>query len=421
MVKMEITALGAARQVGRSAFLLKGKRTNVLLDFGVLMAREPVFPIHVQPKDVDAILLSHAHLDHSGATPSFYLSEGVNLYTTPASAEFAKLLIEDFIKISGFYLPFEYIDLMTMFKKTHYVDLYEVFQIGEFTVQFLDAGHIPGSASMVIEADGKRLLYTGDMNGADTMLLNGADTNFGELDAVITESTYALSDHTPRQQVESEFVEYARAVVEGGGTLLVPAFSVGRAQEIACVLRNANFPYPVAMDGMALKANEILMRHQDYLKDPKFFRRTLENVEMMKSWEERKEMVKTPSVIIAPAGMLVGGLSVFYSEKIALDNRNGVAIVAFQIPGTPGRTLLEKGLTLVRGRPKKVKAQVKRFDFSSHSGRKELFDMLKAVKGNPKVMTVHGEEEHCTKFAKEVKQEFGFDAMAPAAGDVMKI
>lgn len=418
---MEVTALGAARQVGRSAFLLKGKSTNVLLDFGVLMAREPVFPVHVKPKDIDAILLSHAHLDHSGAAPSFYLSEGVDLYATPPSAEFAKLLIEDFIKISGFFLPFEFIDLMTMFKKTHQVDLYEVFKIGEFTVQFLDAGHIPGSASMVIEADGKRLLYTGDINGVDTMLLNAADTNFGELDAIITESTYALDNHAPRQQVEREFVEYAREVVEGGGTLLVPAFSVGRAQEIACVLRNAGFTYPVAMDGMALKANEILMRYQNYLKDPQSFRRTLENIEVMTSWEERKKMVNTPSVIIAPAGMLVGGLAVFYSEKIALDNRNGLAIVAFQIPGTPGRTLLEKGLTLIKGRPKRVKAQVKRFDFSSHSGRKELFDMLETVRGSPKVLTVHGEEEYCVKFAKDIKQDFGFDAMAPAAGDVITI
>lgn len=418
---MEVTALGAARQVGRSAFLLRGKSTNVMLDFGVLMEREPVFPIHVQPKDIDAILLSHAHLDHSGAAPLFYLSEGVDLYTTPLTAEFARLLIEDFIKISGFYLPFEYIDLMTMSKRTHYADLYEVFKVGEFTVQFYDAGHIPGSASMVIELDGKRVLYTGDINGAETMLLNEADTNFGELDAIITESTYALTDHTPRHQVEKDFVDYAREIVEGGGTLLVPAFSVGRAQEVACALRAARFPYPVAMDGMALKANEILLRHQEYLKDAKEFRRTLENVELVTSWPQRKRIAKTPSVIISPAGMLVGGLSVFYNEQIATNNRNGIAIVAFQIPGTPGRTLLEKGITLVRGKPRKVKAQVKRFDFSSHSGRKELFDMLKAVKGNPKLMAIHGEEEYCTKFASDVKEQFGFDAVAPSAGDVIKI
>lgn len=418
---MEITALGAARQVGRSAFLLHGKSTNVLLDFGVMITREPVFPIHVQPKDVDAILLSHAHLDHSGAAPVFYLSNGVDLYTTIPTAEFAKILIEDFIKISGFYLPFEYIDLLTMFKKTRHVDLNEVFKIGEYTVQYLDAGHIPGSASMIIEADGKRLLYTGDINGAETQLLHGADTNFGELDGIITESTYSLTDHTLREQVEREFVEYAREIVEGGGTLLVPAFSVGRAQEIACVLKAANFPYPVAMDGMALKANEILMRHQEYLRDATKFRRTLEGVEVMENWGQRKSMAKTPSVIISPAGMLVGGLSVFYNEYVATNNRSGIAIVAFQIPGTPGRTLLEKGITIVRGKPRKVKAQVKRFDFSSHSGRKELFEMLKSVRGSPKVMTVHGEEEYCTKFATDIKKNFGFEALAPSPGDIIKI
>ena len=196
----------------------------------------------------------------------------------------------------------------------------------------------------------------------------------------------------------------------------MPAFSVGRAQEIACVLRAHSFPYPVAMDGMALEVNEILFRHQEYLKDPTQFRRSIENLELISGWGKRRALAGNPGVIIAPAGMLVGGSAVFYNQEISTKAKNGIAIVAFQVPGTPGRTLLEKGLAMVRGRPTKVKATVRRFDFSSHSGRTELFTMLRSVKGSPKVLTVHGEEASCVRFAEDIKAELGFDAEAPGPG-----
>ncbi len=413
---MEILALGASREVGRSAFLVKGEKTNVLLDFGVLMTRQPAFPVHVKPKEVDAILLSHAHLDHSGGIPLFYLSDGIDLYATDLTLDLTKLLLNDFLKISGFYLPFEYLDLMSMLKKSKGLKMSDDVKIGEFTASFRDAGHIPGSSIITLDNSKKRVLYTGDINGRNTHLLNGVSIDSGEFDAVITESTYATADHPPRQEAEETFVEFAKEIVEGGGVLLVPAFSVGRAQEIACVLRDHSFPYPVSMDGMALETNDILFRHQEYLKDPVLFRKSIENLEAVKGWNKRKMLVKTPGVIISPAGMMVGGASVFYTQEIATQPKNAISIVAFQVPGTPGRTLLEKGIALVNGKPTKVRATVRRFNFSSHSGKKELFDMLGRVKGSPKVLTVHGEEESCVKFAEEIKEKMGFEALAPTPG-----
>lgn len=418
---MHLSVLGAARQVGRSAFLVRGSNTKLLLDYGVLMSGEPAFPVHVQPRDVDAIVLSHAHLDHSGATPLFFLGNGVKMYCTDLTSELTRLLLEDFIKISGFYLPFEYMDLITMMKNTRHVNLGERVEVGDFAIELREAGHIPGGASTIIEHGGKRLLYTGDLNAGDTSLIKGADLDFGELDFVITESTYASSDHPSRDEVENSFVSFAKEVVERGGTLLTPAFSVGRAQEVASVLRSKNFPYPVAMDGMALKTNEILFRYQNYLRDPDLFRKSLENVEIMTSWSQRKRMVKTPSVIISPAGMLVGGASKFYSSEIAENTRNGISMVSFQIPGTPGRTLLDRGLAIIHGKPRRVKAEVKRFDFSSHSGKSELFRMLREIKGNPRVLTIHGEESNCVNFASEIHAQFGFEASAPMPGETFSI
>ncbi len=418
---MEITFLGGAREVGKSALLVKGKKNNkqILLDYGAQTGREPSFPMHVQPKEIHSVLLTHAHLDHSGGVPLFFLREGVRLVTTGLSLELSILLLEDFIKLSGFYLPFEYIDLLTMEKNTERIAVNETREqlAGEFNVRFPSSGHIPGGTTVVVENEGKRVLYTGDINLQDSQLLKGADTDYGELDAVITESTYSQVDHEPREKIESDFVQFANEVVERGGILLVPAFSVGRAQEIACLLRARNFKHPVAMDGMALKANEILFRYQENLRDPELFRKAMENIEVVSGWSHRRKLVKTPSVIISPAGMLMGGASVFYNEHLALTERNGISIVAFQVPGTPGRTLLDKGLTLVNGKPAKVKAEVRRFDFSGHSGRGDLFDLISRVKGNPKVYAVHGDGSSCEKFASEITERFGYEASAPQIGD----
>lgn len=293
----------------------------------------------------------------------------------------------------------------------------EPFQIGDFTVTFYDAGHIPGSAVITVEAGSKRLLYTGDINGEETNLLAGSWKNLGEADMVITESTYATADHPHRSKAETELVEFANAVVERGGVLLVPAFSVGRAQEIAMTLVKSGFRHPVAMDGMALKVNGILLRYPEYLRDATSLRRMLESIEEVTSWTQRRRLVRRPGVIISPAGMLVGGSSIFYNEHLSMDEKNGVAIVSFQVPGTPGRTLIDKGLTIYRGKPTKVKAEVRRFDFSSHSGKSALLSDLKGIGGSPRFLTVHGEEASCLALADELHVTMGVEATAAMPGE----
>ena len=308
--------------------------------------------MHVKPKEVHSLLLTHAHLDHSGGVPLYFLREGVKLLTTGPTLELSSLLLDEFIKLSGFYLPFERVDLITMSKSVQKVALNETKQVTqEFSARFPNSGHLPGGVTILLEHDGRRILYTGDVNLTDSQLLKGADTEFGDLDAVFTESTYSMVDHEPRAKIETDFVNFANEVVERKGVLLVPAFSVGRAQEIACLLRSKNFKHLVAMDGMALKTNEILFRHQDFLRDPELFRKTIENIEVVSDWGHRKRLVKTPSVIIAPAGMLMGGASVYYNQQLSQNEKNGITIVAFQAPGTPGRTLLDRGLTLMNGKP----------------------------------------------------------------------
>ena len=412
---MEVSVLGAAKQVGRSAFLVKGDKTSILLDYGVQLGKTPGFPSHVKPKDVDGIVLSHAHLDHSGAIPLFFLKNTLPVHATDLTIELSELLIGDFIQLSRFSLPFEYVELVNMMKNAIGTKIGEQSKIGEFNINFLEAGHIPGSAIARLDNGKKSVIYTGDFNAEDTNLLKAASIEWNEPDIIITESTYATADHPSREDVEDDFITFLKEVVERGGIALVPAFSVGRAQEMACILKKKKFPYPVAMDGMALKTNEILMRYQEHLRDPDLFKKSLGSLEIIRSWGQRKRIAKQPSVIIAPAGMLVGGLAVFYNNEIARNTKNAICIVSFQVPGTPGRTLLEKGITLINGKPRKVKAEVRRFNFSSHSGKSKMLDIFKKMNGSPKVLTVHGEAASCIKFSEDLN-ELGFESYAPDIG-----
>jgi putative mRNA 3-end processing factor len=216
-------------------------------------------------------------------------------------------------------------------------------------------------------------------------------------------------------------VEFCYEVIERGGTMFIPSFSVERAQEIACVLEHYNFKHKVVMDGMALKANEIMSRHPAFLRDPEMFKRAISGSEWITGWSRRRKVVNEPCVIISPAGMLVGGTAIFYTQEIMTSEKNGIALVSYQGEGTPGRMLLDKRVANFDGKMKKCFADVKRFEFSGHNSRSELFEILDRVKGNPKVLCVHGDGPSCEKFAQEIKEKYGYDARAPEQGEVFDV
>jgi putative mRNA 3-end processing factor len=418
---LQVGFLGGAREVGRIGITVKSATTQFLLDYGVMLERPPGFPMHVPPKEVDAVILTHSHLDHSGAVPIFYIDGQRPLYTNKLNLELTQVLIQDFIHLSGYYLPFEYLELRTMMRSNKHLDYGVSEKVGDMSFKLLDAGHTPGSASILVEGEGKRILYTGDFNLEDSKLLAGAKMDYGDLDAVITESTYANEDHTNRAELEQRFVDSATEVVEKGGTVLVPAFGVGRAQEIACVLAGHHFEYPIILDGMAREASRIIMNYKEFLRDPKLFVDAMHTVEWVEGWRDRRRALRTAGVIISPAGMLKGGPSMFYISKIGKKANNAVFLVSYQIPGTPGKELMEKGICTIDGKVRKIKAKVQHFDFSSHCGSSQLKEALRRLGGKPKVFVVHGAEGNCELFAKWANSELGLEAVAPRTGDKFEI
>lgn len=418
---IEIKFLGGTREVGRIGIAVKTDKTQLLLDYGVMMGDGPGFPMHIAPNDVDGLILTHCHLDHSGALPIFYIQDKKPLYATRLTLELVQLLIKDFIHLSGYYLPFEYLELRSMMQNSLPTNYREKRTIGDITFQFLDAGHIPGSCQVLLEAEGKRILFTSDFNTSKTRLLSSADTEFGELDAVIIETTYADTDHTDRMELEKKFVALVNEIVEKGGAVLIPAFSIGRSQEIACILAAYHFEYPIVIDGMARAANRIMMDNTEFMGDPRLFLDAVHGASWIDGWRDRRIAARKSSAIISPAGMLKGGPAAFYISQLGKKPQNAVLLVSYQIPGTPGHELLEKGMCVIDGKLRKVKARVEHFDFSSHCGANQLREVVKNLEGDPKVFSVHGAEGNCERFARWVKREVGLQAVSPKAGDTFTI
>ena len=421
---MDVKVLGAANEVGRSGFLVNCNGTNLLLDYGVMFGRRgtpPGYPLHVKPKDVDAIIITHAHLDHSGNVPSLFVSGNTDVYATPPTFDLSELLIEDMLKIEKNSHPFDLPELNNMMKNAKEIGFKQKVTKGNATFELRESGHVIGGSTVLVESEKKRLFYTGDIKTNGSRMLREMDLDIGEIDLLITESTYAKTEQKPRRESEKELIDFANEIIDRKGILFIPSFSVERSQEIACILRSADFKHKIIMDGMALKVNEIMFRHPEYLRDPKVFSEAIKSATAIREHSERKRAMGEPCVVISPAGMLVGGNAVYYLQQLSFDAKNGIALVSYQGEGTPGRKLLETGKVSTRGKDLNVTAEVKQFEFSGHADRNQLFEMMKKIKGNPKVLTVHGDSESCDLFAQEIHEKFGFEAHAPAVDETITV
>lgn len=410
---MIIKFLGGAGEVGRAAVLVKTSSGSILFDYGVNFDSQgrPVFPGHVRPKDLIAVVLSHAHLDHSGALPSLYVSVKPPVYATPLTMELSDVMYTDMIKLSGYYLPYTHEEVKATMDSAIPLTYGEPVELApDIILTVYNAGHVPGSAISVLEAEGRTVVFTGDFNLRDTALLKGSDIyNLPkDPDFVIMEATYAMADHPPRETLESEFISAVKEVLEGGGTVLIPSFALGRAQEILLTLAKYDIG-PIYVDGLARQVNVIVGKYPHLLNDYNLYRKAMEYaVEIPNAYVRKKAVGAEPSVIVSPAGMLKGGASLYYFKRLAADPKNAVILPSFQAPNTPGFDILSKGEALVDGTTIKVRARVEWFDFSAHSGRRELIEFAQRFSVNTRIILFHAEPQASLQLASEMALK-GFD------------
>ena len=418
---IQVSFHGAMAHVGNSAVLVDTGIEKILLDYGTKVQEiPPKFPIPIQGK-VDAIMLSHSHLDHSGAIPIFHANgDNVPIYSIEVAKKLSQLLWLDSIKISreeGVELPFAKRDVKKTINNFVHVKYTVPIKLRKTKATFFDAGHIPGSAMPHLKFDdGKSLLYTGDYNTRDTRLLEAADVkDLPEVNYLVTESTYSDRDHTDRKLSEQQLIKTIRETLSNDGITLIAGFAVGRIDEVLLALDSFGIDYPLYIDGMAKKAITIINQHKNLLRKPNSLDKALQKVEYVYGDQMRKRIIKKPGVILTTSGMLAGGAIIPYLKNLYNRQDCSLILTSFQAEGTPGKTLLETGRFIY---PKEnidvdVKMFVKRLDFSSHLGRKELFEFIKHV--NPeKTFCIHG--DHTEEFASELHEE-GFDAVAPVANN----
>jgi len=269
---MEVEFLGGAREVGRSAVLVDDA---LLIDYGLLTADPPQYPL--RDPEPDAVVVSHGHLDHVGAVPALLKGDRrPTIHWTPPTAAIARVLARDTLKLHGNspLCPFseEHVARLGEVEERHtYAEPFVVEAGGTaYEVTLFNAGHIPGSAHVLVDDGNTRLLYTGDFHTDDQRLVSGT-TDRPDADVVICESTYADVTHEDRRVVEDRWVERVRTTLWEGGTVVAPAFAIGRTQELMLVAEaNDLTPY---VDGMGVEVTRLVRRHPEFLRDPEALRR----------------------------------------------------------------------------------------------------------------------------------------------------
>ena len=396
--------------MGRSAVLIN---EELLLDYGIKPTDPPTYPLNgLRPR---SLIISHGHLDHCGLAPNLMDMEP-EIYCTAMTVKLSALLARDTLKIAenkGHVIPY-YIDEIQEFeRKARTIEYRQEFKTSGYSVCLYDAGHIPGSSSVYIEKDNQSLFYTGDINTLQTELQSGADREHPESDILIIESTYFGKDHTPRKILEERFIESIRETVDNGGKAIIPAFSIGRTQEMMLILKKHGLHAYV--DGMGADVFDIIKRKPECVRDMNKLEKAFAgNIVKPK---EREAIIKEPCIIVTSAGMLNGGPVLYYLREIHDDPKSKLHLTGYQAEDTNGRRALESGYIEDGRDTLRLNCRLEQYDFSAHCGDKELKELVKrfADNGTETVFAVHG--ENTQGFAEWIEEVPGVEAMAPANGE----
>jgi len=407
---MEVEFLGGGEEVGRLGIFVRSNDIPILFDYGLTPGEPPEYP--KQSPAVDSVFLSHAHLDHSGMIPWLSIRYDAPVFSTIVTQEVSKLLFKDTLKIagaSGYPFPYGEMDVNRAIENFSTIEPSQTVEMSGIEVEFHSSGHIPGS--LMFELKNEDALFACDINTIDTRLLKGAKPV--KCKTLFLEGTYSGQEHPERKQLEREFIDKIDEIVDRGGKAIIPAFAVGRSQEMAIILMDSG--YDVWLDGMSSKVTEILLEYPEYIRSEKDLRKAMESLRVVYSNRGRALAMKG-DIIITTSGMMNGGPVLGYVDKLCNDGKSAIILTGYQVEGTNGRRLLETGEIKMYGITKKVNCDIEFFDFSAHAGHSQLVEF--ARKCSPeKVVIFHSENPE--PLAEEIK-DFA-DVYIPKNGEKFEI
>jgi len=445
---VRLSFLGGARQVGRSSILLQTPESRVLLDCGIDVANDKKPYPHLEApefdiKELDAVILSHAHIDHSGLIPLlFKYGYRGPVYCTLPTRDISALLQLDTIKIQrgeGREPMYSIEDVKEVVKHTVNLEYGEVTDITpDVRITLYNAGHMIGSAMVHMHIGNglHNFLYTADIHYAKTNLLSPTHTSFPRLETMLIESTYGGKDSvlpSPKEQDEI-FGKMIMDTIKRGGKVIMPVLGSGRAQEIIVfierIIREGVMPsIPIFIDGIVWDITAIHTAYPEYLNNTvreQIFHKDnnpfiQDNIKQVGSAKERKEILEEtgPCVILATSGMLVGGPSVEYLRQLGDNPKNSLIFTCYQGEGSMGRLILNgvKEINFKNGGKNdlvQLKLEVHKLQITGHSDRRELMNFVSRCNPKPKkVLVNHGESSSCLDLARSIHKQHKIETIAP--------
>jgi metallo-beta-lactamase family protein len=463
---MKITIVGAAGgEVTGSAYYVQTQRASVLVDCGLFQGGKQSEALNRPPttprQKIDAILLTHGHLDHTGRLPLLSKrGHTAPVFATPATIEMTALILRDSARIQTadterrnrkrqrageepqepLYTPEHAEAIIQCLKPVPYQQSFSVAPGIQAT--WAESGHMLGSTSiqLTVAEDGrqKRVVFSGDLGPKGALILRDFEP-FQHADMVFLESTYGGKDHRPFMETVDEFVRIVKDAVAKRGKILVPTFAVGRAQLLtgllAWMFRKKHVrPFPIFLDSpMAIEATNIYVRHRELFDDAmtkfiaeKPLRADLKTMTMSVTAQDSMKIndVPGPCLIMAGAGMCNAGRILHHLKANLWKPETHVLIVGYQGHGSLGRRLVDgEKLVSIFGEKIAVKAQIHTLGgFSAHAGQTDLLTWFSAIApAKPRVVLTHGEDEPRTALARKIQQRFGLKTVLPKMGDVIEL
>lgn len=447
---MKIQFCGAAQMVTGSNYLLESGKTKILIDCGLFQGSHYCDELNFQhfrysPRDIQALIVTHGHIDHIGRVPKL-VKEGFKgtIYSTPPTKDFAEFLLLDSEHVlreeaEKMHFPPMYgvedvSAAMILWRKIPY---HQKFTIGDFELEFYDAGHILGSAFLVVEAEGKRIVFSGDIGSEKTPFINQLET-INSADFLIVESTYGNTLHGDAGQRRDLLEDAIEETAKNKGILMIPAFALERTQEMMYELdelvSHGRIPQvPIFVDSpLAIKLTTI---YQKYSTNPSYFSK--EAIALIKSGdaifnfpglqltltsEQSKSIANVPSpkVIIAGSGMSQGGRIVFHERNYLSDPKNAILFVGYQAKESLGRRIRDGEKTVyIFGEPIHVNARIHEITgYSAHADQAQIMKWIEPMRGTlEKVFLVHGEPEQMNPLAGKILDKYALKVEKPSLGD----